>query len=87
MKRIKILIIVILGIIITSCAKKYDGCCTYTITYVNGNPSDVINDCFTQQSKAVADGKKASYNNARHQALNSSGQPYESDISGPGCNY
>lgn len=88
MKNLLILTSIIFSIVlISSCSKKYDGCCTYTIKYKQGNPDKVVNDCFTQADKQHADEVKAAYNSAIYDDLNNNGQPYDTQVSGPGCNY
>lgn len=88
-------ILLTLGVLVinlSSCKKKYSGCCKYTIEYNSPDPNGLhenkdINQCESDITDSDVKSLENTYNNYKLQQSNSYGTSYQYTVSGEGCSF
>lgn len=86
-KLIYLMFIIVLSVSISSCKKKYSGCCKYTTTLASNNQALITNYCVSDDSKESIDNHNKQYQDLVTGQYNSIGMPWEYTITGEGCNF
>ncbi len=88
MKKFKLILLIILGIIVmNSCKKKYSGCCKYTQTRVNTGQQQITDFCENDIDEGKKDQYMSNYNDLVDKQGQSIGATWEYKITGEGCNF